>query len=327
MWLEKLIQRHSHGKNVKLFYFMRAYMKRMMPRTLCNWQRKRLLKQMSHHPDYPALMDRVEYYCHATSCPLPTDSPHLRDTDYYKCPKVYRLDSEAVTRYFPPQLRWRMAPGDNTACFDIPTIVKSRPIADNNCMDVLLKLNHVRHFILLDDKLKWEDKEPVALFRGRIGAKENRLQFVRKFMNSKLVDAKCIDSLDDIPTQCVSRKYTIWEQLRYKFIVCLEGNDVASNLKWVMNSNSVAIMPSPTYETWFMEGRLQPNVHYIAIRPDFSDLEDKITYYLEHPELIQQILDNAHRWTAQFKDPRAEQLISLAVFDRYLHLTNNWSDD
>ena len=41
-----------------------------------------------------------------------------------------------------------------------------------------------------------------------------------------------------------------------------------------MSSNSVAVMPRPKYESWFMEGRLQPGVHYIEIKDDYSDLED-----------------------------------------------------
>ncbi|ENT7385234.1 hypothetical protein ACXLUW_000800 [Campylobacter coli] len=33
------------------------------------------------------------------------------------------------------------------------------------------------------------------------------------------------------------------EQMKYKFIISLEGNDVASNLKWEMNSNSLVLAP------------------------------------------------------------------------------------
>ena len=66
--------------------------------------------------------------------------------------------------------------------------------------------------------------------------------------------------------------------------MALEGNDVASNLKWVMSSNSIAVMPRPTCETWFMEGKLIPNYHYIEIKPDYSDLPEKLQYYIDHPE-------------------------------------------
>lgn len=77
---------------------------------------------------------------------------------------------------------------------------------------------------------------------------------------------------------------TIREHLDYKFIMAIEGNDVASNLKWVMSSNSLAVMPRPTCETWFMEGTLIPDYHYIEVKDDFSDLEEKLNYYIAHPE-------------------------------------------
>ena len=68
---------------------------------------------------------------------------------------------------------------------------------------------------------------------------------------------------------------SLYDHLAYKFIVALEGNDVASNPKWIMFSNSVAVMPKPRFETWFMEGRLIPNYHYVEIRDDYADLTEK----------------------------------------------------
>ena len=37
----------------------------------------------------------------------------------------------------------------------------------------------------------------------------------------------------------------ISEQLCYKFIFCIEGADTATNIKWVMSSNSLCVMPKP----------------------------------------------------------------------------------
>ena len=70
------------------------------------------------------------------------------------------------------------------------------------------------------------------------------------------------------------KKVSIDYHLKHKFILCIEGNDVASNLKWVMSSNSVAVMPKPKFESWFMEGKLIPDHHYIQIKEDYSDLEE-----------------------------------------------------
>ena len=41
-----------------------------------------------------------------------------------------------------------------------------------------------------------------------------------------------------------------------------------------MSSNSVAVMPKPKYESWFMEGKLIPDYHYVLIKDDYSDFEE-----------------------------------------------------
>ncbi len=38
----------------------------------------------------------------------------------------------------------------------------------------------------------------------------------------------------------------------------LEGNDVASGLKWALLSQSVVMMPPPQHTSWAMEELLQP---------------------------------------------------------------------
>ena len=123
------------------------------------------------------------------------------------------------------------------------------------------------------------------------------------------------------PEVWMTPKKTIREHLDYKFIMALEGNDVASNLKWVMSSNSIAVMTRPTCETWFMEGKLIPDYHYIAIKDDLSDLEEKLTYYINHPVEAEQIVKHAHEYVAQFFDAERERLISLLVMDKYFQMT------
>ena len=36
-----------------------------------------------------------------------------------------------------------------------------------------------------------------------------------------------------------------------------------------------------------MEGKLRPDYHYIEVKEDFSDLEEKLNYYIAHPEEAQ----------------------------------------
>lgn len=114
---------------------------------------------------------------------------------------------------------------------------------------------------------------------------------------------------------------SLYDHLRYKFIVTLEGNDVASNLKWIMSSNSVAVMPKPKLETWFMEGRLIQNYHYVEIRADYADLPEKIEYYSQHPKEARKISQHANEWCRQFFNWKRERLIALLVMEKYFKLT------
>lgn len=119
---------------------------------------------------------------------------------------------------------------------------------------------------------------------------------------------------------------TISEQLQYKFVMSLEGNDVASNLKWIMSSNSLAVMPKPKFETWFMEGRLQAGVHYVEVKDDFSDLEQQMDYYLSHPKEAAEIIANAQRYVAQFQNEALENTIAITVISRYLNLSRCYGE-
>jgi len=141
-----------------------------------------------------------------------------------------------------------------------------------------------------------------------------------KFINHPLCDIGQINENGVNPAWLKSRM-SIDEHLKYKFILSLEGNDVATNLKWIMSSNSVAVMPTPQHETWFMEGTLIPDHHYLHIKDDFSDFEEKITHYSNHPEKLKAISKNANEYVNQFFDEKQEELISLLVLKKYFELT------
>ena len=98
------------------------------------------------------------------------------------------------------------------------------------------------------------------------------------FFHHPMFDCGVVGRNEGCPDEWMREKKTIREHLDYKFIMALEGNDVASNLKWVMSSNSLAVMTRPTCETWFMEGTLVDVYHYVEVKEDFSDLPEKLQY-------------------------------------------------
>ena len=70
----------------------------------------------------------------------------------------------------------------------------------------------------------------------------------------------------------------ISRQLDHKYILAVEGVDKASSTQWIMMSGSVLVMPPPSQESWLLEGRFVPWVHYAPVRPDFKDLKDVIEW-------------------------------------------------
>ncbi|EOZ3532529.1 glycosyl transferase family 90, partial [Campylobacter upsaliensis] len=181
-------------------------------------------------------------------------------------------------------------------------------------------LDKNRHFVFIKDPYKFHQKQDKLFYRGAIYQK-HRIEFFQKYFNHPLCDLGHVGS-KSLHHAWQKARISIAKYLPYKFLLALEGNDVASNLKWVMSSNSLAIMPKPKFETWFMEGSLEPNVHYLQIRDDYEDLEERLEFCLLHPTFAQDIIYNAHQYVAQFFDKKREDLISLLVLEKYFYYTN-----
>ncbi len=316
---------HS-GKNSKAAYYMQAAMRDMLPDRLYAMRLNRELERCAAMYDRDYIADRVDYYCKLSRpVTLGSDSEPIGALQRKGNPSTYYYDSREALQWFNPELRWHYLFGDIRDIPAEPTVVKSRALDTDNSNSVLLKLDRCRHFVYINDHLQPEEKEDRAIFRGHIGTRENRALFCRMYADNPRVDAA-----DTLPGATEGHKHTsqmkpmmsFYEHLRFRYIMALEGNDVASNLKWIMSSRSAAVMPKPTCETWFMEGRLVGGVHYVEIRPDFSDLEEKMDHYSNHLDELRTIVDNANRYVAQFRDPRRERYIALLVMQKYFKMTN-----
>ena len=321
--LRQLFYPFRSGKNSKFAYFAASSLSLLVPRGFYRGQLADLLASIDSRDDAEEIRARAAYYNKlpiAPAIPLPADAQRLRQQKMGRKGQVYFFYTREFLRYFNPDFQWAHIPGDVTFVPNVPSIVKSRPISGSNENAVLLNLNKVRHFLFVRDSVPTDRKRPMACFRGKIYHKPGRVDFFEKWFGKPCVD------LGDTSSKMTRKEWmaplmTIREQLRYRYILAIEGNDVASNLKWVLSSNSIAVMPRPTFETWFQEGCLVPNVHYIEIRPDYADLEDRLAYYNEHPEELDAIRNAAHQWVDRFRNQKREKLISLLVLQNYFRAT------
>jgi len=203
-----------------------------------------------------------------------------------------------------------------------PTFVKSRPIGSDNQNSILLKLNQVKLFHFINDTKKFEHKKNQAVWRGDIRNNSIREYFVKNFYTTPLFDIGQTSPRKDVPW--MKSFMSINDQLNYKFIFCLEGKCISTNLYWAMSSNSVCVMPKPKYESWFMEGKLEHGVHYIQVKDDFSDAEEKIEFYRNKNDKCLEIIDNANKFVRQFKDLKQERLIQLLILKQYFRSTGQY---
>ena len=307
-------------KDSKFPYYFSNALSILIPRFVYRAQAKRLLSNLTE-AEKQLCLERVNYY-NKCETPFSVDSREqsYATVDTFKKTKgwTYFFDLRQVVRYFPSSFAFNYINGDVTHIPNVPSFIKSRPIFGNNQNSVVLKLNQVRHFKFIDDPVRYQDKKDMVAWRG-VGFQPHRKKVIHAFYNHPQCNIGQTRPVEGKPWE--KGFMSIEEQLQYKFLLCIEGNDVATNLKWAMSSNSLVIMSKPKYETWFMEGKLEAGVHYVEVKDDYSDLPEKMDYYLANEQEALAIIENAHQWVEQFKDKRKERLISLMVADKYFALS------
>lgn len=256
----------------------------------------------------------------------PEESLMIKD---YKFPfgkkqhhSTYFFDLLEIVRCFPKKLRFSYIFGDIAHEAPYPAFVKTRPITSGCTNSVILNLNRVRHFVFINDRMPFTEKKDMIVMRNIVQYQPWRTEFIRMYHDNPMCDVGQINNDPEVDPAFVKPYMSMADQLCYKFICCIEGNDVATNLKWVMSSNSLAVMPKPRIESWFMESTLIGGVHYVEIKPDYSDLEEKMRYYIEHPDEAQAIIDNAHNYVKMFFNRKREKNIGRLVAERYFQLTS-----
>ena len=306
-------------KNNKFLYYFKGFFSLLIPNFFYKNKLQRLLISIPDNKlDY--ILKRVNYY-NKIENKISTNRTwsKLSDLQIKSKGKTYFFDSYSIVKYFPKSLKANFLFGDINYVPKEVSFVKSRPINAENKNSIILKLNKVRHFLYVNDITPIEKKKDILFGRSAVHQKQ-RIDFFAKHFNNPYCDLGQINR-GTKHDQWFKKKVSIDYHLKHKFILCIEGNDVASNLKWVMSSKSVAVMPKPKFESWFMEATLIPNFHYIEIKDDYSDLNDKLEYYIENLDKLKEISSNANNYVNQFRDKRDEKIISLLVMEKLFSLS------
>lgn len=190
-----------------------------------------------------------------------------------------------------------------------------------NFQPIVWKLASDRHFKKLGDVYRydtsWSHKKDMAIFLGQLtGSREGydkeltdeenchnmkRCRLVYQHANSTLVHARLTSTRGRLPdvlngVELLSDKVKLDVLLEHKGIIMMEGNDVASGLKWALLSQSVVLMPPPKHTSWAMEELLQPWVHYVPLDDFATNVEERMQWVIDNDEQARRISERATLW-------------------------------
>lgn len=159
-----------------------------------------------------------------------------------------------------------------------------------------------------EEKYPWSQKISAAVWRGSttggIYNRDNFLFFPRsqavrlslKFPS--LVNAKFTQLTQHSDSKKKIKKrfeeyfgnlYSISEHMRYKYQLLIDGNSCAySGAYWRFFSNCTVFKQDSPNIQWYYKV-LKPNIHYVPLRADLSDLIDKIKWAKKHDEEMRMI--------------------------------------
>ena len=196
--------------------------------------------------------------------------------------------------------------------YSIPVFKKARRVNDING-GIILKLNAIRHFANIgSDPMSWSEKIDDVVWRGvstgERAISNKRFLLVKKYSHKYNIAFNRIMQKNDFfwtknlgNLNCfIKESISVFGQLKYKYIISIEGNDVATNLKWILASNSVPIMPKPTVESWIMESKLIPYKHYVPLNDNLDNLDEVLQWCRDNDDKCRDIAENGKRYMNMF---------------------------
>jgi len=281
------------------------------------------------------IQERVDYY-------LSTDLGNIKKSSTIKINELRHYLEMVETVYISPFKDLLIKTNNVNKSFNISLgdirepnlnliLCKTRNIVSKNSV-ILRCMEYDRHwadYYNRSSDINFDQKENKVFWRGtNTGEKHypaNRFSLIEKWFNKNInIDVGIsYNSPDDYKLfnkNIIHQRIDITEFLKYKYLLSIEGNDKDSGINWKLNSNSLVLMAKPNVVSWLMEDTLIPDYHYVLLKDDFSDLEEKLNWCNDNQDKCKQIINNANIYMKQFSDIKKEEQIEIDVINKYFEL-------
>lgn len=270
------------------------------------------------------LDDRIKYYLGDTNYtdyepdkidPVIHDYPFHTSQNYSVLKRSYVEDINRYKSYIGNDF-WCQCGDLSYMGGNIPILVKTRKANCSMSKGIIANLNSSRHWQYCERAIKhnisWEEKQNNVIWRGATtGIYGNifiykyhyktysRENFVKDYHTKYDIGFSSIVQSCGHLREYVKKPCAVVEMLNCKYIPIIDGNDKSSSLNWVLASNSVPIMPKSDFHSWLCEPWLVPNVHYVEVKEDFSDFDEKIEWCKTHDDECKEIAYNGQKFIVE----------------------------
>lgn len=112
-------------------------------------------------------------------------------------------------------------------------------------------------------------------------------------------------------------------QVRYKYLIAIDGNTNPSSLKWQLFSGSPVLKNDTVCDEWYSNA-LVPYVHYVPFKMDFSDLVSQIDWLRQNEDTAKYIAEQARIFANEHLKSDQYQLYTYKVIMAYSKLFRNY---
>jgi hypothetical protein len=162
------------------------------------------------------------------------------------------------------------------------------------------------------DNTPWDEKVQKLVYRGSCstsisshktpsgGTKPSRFEIVYNNYDYEWADLGLIRPeimkvepvMRAMVDKVTSSNLSIEDQMKCKWVLCVEGADISSSFGWVLASNCVPLHTYPfNHEVWYFNG-LEAWKHFIPVKSDGSDIPEKVQWCMENDDRCKEIALN-----------------------------------
>lgn len=172
-----------------------------------------------------------------------------------------------------------------------------------------------------DNRILYSDKKNECIYRGSITLMTtynfinhedkdglNQREYLKRlYKNGKINNFNFEDGI-----------MSIEDQLKYKYILDVDGHsNTWCATVWKLYSGSVLLKTNSIWKQWYYD-ELKPWIHYVPIENDFSDINEKIQWCIDHDEECLNITQRAKIFVEEKLNWEKVKSDTITIFKKYI---------